>query len=198
MSFEGLDGFRAVGHGVRAQPQFLQDAQGHLLVGDVVFGQQDAHRAPAHLADRVARDDGLRLLCQAVPASTADRQSMSLRMPHRLGQVGGKPDLLHPLASPRSPSEDNSTRRVSFSFSSALMARPRAAPSMPGICMSRMATWKGSPASWPDRAPAGPGAIGASSGRTPQASKLGHQHLAIGGVVVHDQDMHPAKLGRRR
>ena len=43
---ERLDGFRAVGHGVRAQAQLLQDAQGHLLVGDVVLGQQDARPRP--------------------------------------------------------------------------------------------------------------------------------------------------------
>ena len=40
---ESPERFGAVGHGVGPQPQLLQDAEGHLLVGDVVLGQQDAH-----------------------------------------------------------------------------------------------------------------------------------------------------------
>jgi len=69
------DGFGAVGHGVRSQSQFLEDAERHLLVGDVVLGQQDAHRAPPQFADRVARDDGRGGWATSAPASTVDRQS---------------------------------------------------------------------------------------------------------------------------
>ena len=39
---ERLEGLGAVGHGLGAQAQFLEHAQRHLLVGDIVLGQQDA------------------------------------------------------------------------------------------------------------------------------------------------------------
>jgi len=44
-------------HGIRPKPQLLEDAEGHLLVGDVVLGEQDPKRAASHLARRVTGDD---------------------------------------------------------------------------------------------------------------------------------------------
>ena len=54
---ERPDGLGAVGHRLRAQAQSAQDAERHLLVGDIVLGQQDAQSSTTHLTDDVARDD---------------------------------------------------------------------------------------------------------------------------------------------
>ena len=44
MSRQGFDRLQAVGRNVGAVAEFLEYGQGHLLVGGIVFGQQDAAR----------------------------------------------------------------------------------------------------------------------------------------------------------
>jgi len=62
--FQRLQRLRAVSHRVGAQAQLFKDAQRHLLVGDIVFRQQDARLAPGELVRQfprcVARGDGRR------------------------------------------------------------------------------------------------------------------------------------------
>ena len=96
MVSRALSGLPAVGHRVRAQPQFLQDAQGHLLVGDVVLGQQNARLAPGEpvqrLACRMAGDDGPRRRLRPGPLGQRQRQNdLQFLVPYRLGQIRRKP-----------------------------------------------------------------------------------------------------------
>ena len=196
---QGLDGLAAVGHGVGAEAQLLQDAQGHLLVGGVVFDQQDAHLAAPGLAEGVAGDERrLRRLARC-SARCQDRGQaiVQLRLLDRLGQVGGEADGLEAAWRRRAgPGRSSSPGACRADFGSALIARPRDSPSISGICMSRdrrcgrvaLGAGGAQQAQRLRRAPR------PSAWRTLPGRQLFGQDQPVGGVVVDDQDAHAAEV----
>ncbi len=100
--FQGRDRLLAVGHRVGPIAEFLQDAQGHLLVDHVVLGHQDADPPLLVLLQGVSGDDRPGALLGSDGRHPQDRDEAVIELGHldRLGQVGGKADLLQACGRP--------------------------------------------------------------------------------------------------
>ena len=94
---ERIEGLAPVRDRVGRKAQLLQDAQGYLLVGDVVIGQQDAglavRKIRQRLPGRVAGGDGPGGAVRAGGQGLGEH-AFELLVSDRFGCVAGKADLL--------------------------------------------------------------------------------------------------------
>ena len=197
--FQCVDGFRAVGHSIHPQSQFLENAAGNLLVGDVVFGQQDANRAPAHLAKRVVRGDGLWLFGRMGSGQYRGHAAYDLSMSRRFDQVGVEPDLPHAFGVLAPPQGREKHQAGVFDLvvildgaSQCLAIHARHLHVQDGYL-----EWITGLLGQVQRLQSRGAALRLFRAHAP-GLELDRQHLAIGDVVIDHQDVNSLNLGGRR
>ena len=180
LALDALDGLDAVAGQVGAVAHLLQQPQRQLLVDHVVLGQQDAQRvARGHAGVDLRLGRRSARAARASLRQQRDQRVEQLALVQRLGQRGGEQAARR---SSRRPSELNSTSGSVWPASR--MRAASCAPSMPGMCMSRMARSKRS-----RLAASGSACSGASVSLRHHAplGGLQRQDAPVGGVVVDHQ-----------
>ena len=145
-AFERHEGFGAVRDGVGAQPEFFKDAESDLLIGDVVFGDEDAGAERARGMDQQGRRLRLRFGgAGAAPGGECFNEGgLEVEALDGLGEAGVEAGAARPSAGQGGPIGTRAMRRRGSRGSRPRMARAMPAPFMPGRSRSSKATRKGS------------------------------------------------------